>query len=130
MKYVSPNSNYGPSKKDFKCPKKFLCTFTSTHPHTLSHSHTSHLHTQAPSRENLRIREDGVGGVFVENLSEHIVRNTAEIMSLLHEGARLRTTATTKMNKVRQREGWGGGGELIHAYYVGGTMISNYMYNI
>ncbi len=56
---------------------------------------------QAPSRDNLRIREDGVGGVFVENLSEHVVRiNTAGIMSLLKEGARLRTTATTKMNKV------------------------------
>ena len=56
---------------------------------------------QAPSRDNLRIREDGVGGVFVENLSEHVVRNTAGIMSLLKEGARLRTTATTKMNKVK-----------------------------
>ncbi len=42
-----------------------------------------------------------MGGVFVENLSEHVVRNTAGIMSLLREGARLRTTATTKMNKVK-----------------------------
>lgn len=55
---------------------------------------------QDPSRDNLRIREDGVGGVFVEGLSEHIVRNTGEIMQLLREGAHLRTTASTRMNKV------------------------------
>ena len=55
---------------------------------------------QDPSRDNLKIREDGVGGVFVEGLSEHVVRNTGEIMALLREGAHLRTTASTKMNKV------------------------------
>lgn len=56
---------------------------------------------QEPSRENLRVREDGVGGVYIEGLSEHVVRNTGGIMSLLHEGKRLRTTGTTKMNKAR-----------------------------
>lgn len=55
---------------------------------------------QDPSRDNLRIREDGAGGVFVEGLSEHVVRSTEEIMQLLREGAHLRTTASTKMNKV------------------------------
>ena len=48
----------------------------------------------------MRIREDGAGGVFVEGLSEHVVRSTGEIMQLLREGAHLRTTASTKMNKV------------------------------
>ena len=48
----------------------------------------------------MRIREDGVGGVFIENLSEHVVRNTDKILALLIEGTRLRTTAATKMNKV------------------------------
>ena len=48
----------------------------------------------------MRIREDGVGGVFIENLSEHVVRNTDKILALLKEGTRLRTTAATKMNKV------------------------------
>ena len=48
----------------------------------------------------MRIREDGVGGVFIEGLSEHVVRNTGGIMSLLREGTRLRTTAMTKMNKA------------------------------
>ena len=51
-------------------------------------------------RENLKIREDGVGGVYVESLSEHVVRNTDGVMSLLREGAQLRTTASTRMNKV------------------------------
>lgn len=44
-----------------------------------------------------------MGGVFIETLSEHVVRNTAGIMSLLHEGARLRTTGSTKMNKVLEQ---------------------------
>ena len=55
---------------------------------------------QDPSRENLKIREDGLGGVYVEGLSEHVVRNTDGVISLLRKGAHLRTTATTKMNKV------------------------------
>ena len=42
-----------------------------------------------------------MGGVYIENLSEHVVRNTNEILSLLHDGARLRTTGSTKMNIVR-----------------------------
>ena len=59
-------------------------------------------HLQDPSRENLRIREDGAGGVFVEGLSERVVRNTEGIMKLLRDGAHLRTTASTKMNKVHR----------------------------
>lgn len=55
---------------------------------------------QDPRKESLKIREDGVGGVYVDNLSEHVVRNTAEVMRLLQIGAQLRVTAMTKMNKV------------------------------
>ena len=55
---------------------------------------------QEPSRENLKIREDGVGGVFVDSLSEHVVQNTAQLMELIQNGSRLRTTSATKMNKV------------------------------
>ena len=55
---------------------------------------------QDPRRDNLKIREDGTGGVFVEALSEHVVRNTDEVMKLIQDGARLRTTSMTKMNKV------------------------------
>ena len=43
-----------------------------------------------------------MGGVYIETLSEHVVRNTDGIMSLLHKGAGLRTTASTRMNKVSE----------------------------
>lgn len=55
------------------------------------------------SRDNLRVREDGVGGVFVEGLSERVVRNTDEIIALLNEGSQLRSTAVTRMNKESSR---------------------------
>lgn len=55
---------------------------------------------QDPSRENLRLREDGSGGVYVEGLSEHVVRSTSEIKRHLREGSHARTTAETRMNKV------------------------------
>ncbi len=61
---------------------------------------SSPLPSQDPSRENLRIREDGVGGVFVEGLSEQVVRNTGEILARLTEGSQLRTTAATKSNRA------------------------------
>lgn len=57
---------------------------------------------QEPNKENLRIREDGTGGVCVEGQSEHVVRNTEDILQFLRRGAHLRTTASTKMNKVLQ----------------------------
>jgi kinesin family protein 3/17 len=56
-----------------------------------------------PSRDNLRIREDGVGGVYVDGLSEHVVRSTEEILKLIHNGALLRKTAATKMNVESSR---------------------------
>ena len=55
---------------------------------------------QDPRRENLKIREDGSGGVFVDLLSEHVVCDTEEVMKLIQEGARLRATSKTRMNKV------------------------------
>ena len=36
----------------------------------------------------------------MEGLSEHVVRSTEEIKSLMKKGSYLRTTAATKMNKV------------------------------
>ena len=57
-------------------------------------------HPKEPSRENLKIREDGCGGVFVETLSEHVVRDAEEIMALIKRGTRLRATNVTRMNKV------------------------------
>jgi kinesin family protein 3/17 len=58
---------------------------------------------QDPHRENLKIREDGSGGVFVDHLSEHVVCDTEEVMKLIQDGAQLRTTSKTRMNKESSR---------------------------
>lgn len=52
----------------------------------------------------MRIRGDGGGGVYVEGLSEHVVRTTDEIYKLMHQGAHMRTTAETKLNKVSRMD--------------------------
>ena len=39
-------------------------------------------------------REDGNGGVYVNELSEHIVRSPAEVAVLLKLGSQMRTTGT------------------------------------
>eukprot|EP00743_Colponemidia_sp_Colp-15_P008644 GILK01009407.1.p1 GENE.GILK01009407.1~~GILK01009407.1.p1 ORF type:complete len:1148 (+),score=247.81 GILK01009407.1:126-3569(+) len=56
-----------------------------------------------PERTNLNIREDKRKGVFVEGLSEWVVRSPAEIYSLIQRGAMARATASTKMNDVSSR---------------------------
>uniref|UniRef100_A0A1X7UXS9 Kinesin motor domain-containing protein n=1 Tax=Amphimedon queenslandica TaxID=400682 RepID=A0A1X7UXS9_AMPQE len=56
-----------------------------------------------PLQDNLRIREDGVGGVYVEGLSEHVVRSTRELKKLIQDGASLRKTASTRMNVESSR---------------------------
>ena len=40
------------------------------------------------------------GGVFVEDLSEHIVRSKSDVYALLQAGKQQRTTNSTKMNRV------------------------------
>eukprot|EP01041_Mallomonas_annulata_P005220 gene5220-10449_t len=54
-------------------------------------------------RVNLLIREDKKRGVFVEGLSEWVVRSPAEIYGLMERGAQLRATGETKMNEVSSR---------------------------
>lgn len=56
-----------------------------------------------PERRHLQIRESKDNGVFVENLSEWVVRGLDEIYALLKKGAALRTTAPTKINDVSSR---------------------------
>jgi hypothetical protein len=51
--------------------------------------------------DQLRVRESGEGRVFVENLSEHIVKNKESILQHLQAGKAQRTTNSTKMNRVR-----------------------------
>lgn len=57
----------------------------------------------ADSRDNLRIRESGDGSVYVEDLSEHVVRNPRDVYRLLQHGKTQRATNSTKFNKASSR---------------------------
>lgn len=52
---------------------------------------------------SLNIREDKKKGVFVEGLSEWVVRTPHDIYNLMKDGMRNRATAATKMNDVSSR---------------------------
>jgi len=56
-----------------------------------------------PERSNLLIREDKKKGVYVEGLSEWVVRSPAEIYGLMERGGATRATASTKMNEISSR---------------------------
>ena len=54
-------------------------------------------------RTNLLIREDKKKGVYVEGLSEWVVRSPAEIYGLMERGGAIRATGETKMNEMSSR---------------------------
>lgn len=56
-----------------------------------------------PERSNLLIREDKKKGVFVEGLSEWVVRSPAEIYGLMERGGAMRATGSTRMNELSSR---------------------------
>ncbi len=56
-----------------------------------------------PERSNLTIREDKKRGVYVEGLSEWVVRSPAEIYGLMERGGQVRATGETKMNEFSSR---------------------------
>lgn len=56
-----------------------------------------------PERTNLIIREDKKRGVYVEGLSEWVVRSPAEIYGLMERGGAMRATGSTKMNEISSR---------------------------
>ena len=56
-----------------------------------------------PERSNLAIREDKKRGVFVEGLSEWVVRSPAEIYGLMERGGAVRATGSTKLNEISSR---------------------------
>ena len=56
-----------------------------------------------PERANLNIREDKKRGVFVEGLSEWVVRTPDEIYGLMERGAAQSTTGSTRMNELSSR---------------------------
>lgn len=52
---------------------------------------------------SLQIREDKKKGIFVEGLSEWVVKSPHDIYNLMKDGMRNRATAATKMNDVSSR---------------------------
>jgi hypothetical protein len=50
-----------------------------------------------PERSNLNIREDKKRGVYVDGLSEWVVRSPAEIYGLMERGGAVRATGETKV---------------------------------
>mmetsp|Transcript_4076 Transcript_4076/g.15328 ORF Transcript_4076/g.15328 Transcript_4076/m.15328 type:complete len:868 (-) Transcript_4076:107-2710(-) len=56
-----------------------------------------------PERSHLKIRQDKKRGVFVENLSEWVVRSPTEIYGLLARGAQVRVEGSTRMNDKSSR---------------------------
>jgi len=56
-----------------------------------------------PERQNLSIREDKRKGIYVEGLSEWIVRTPQEIYDLMKLGGAMRATGSTKMNEMSSR---------------------------
>ncbi|KAG1674732.1 hypothetical protein FOA52_013567 [Chlamydomonas sp. UWO 241] len=56
-----------------------------------------------PERTNLTIREDRRRGVFVEGLSEWVVRSPGEVYLLMQRGQAMRATGATKLNDVSSR---------------------------
>jgi hypothetical protein len=56
-----------------------------------------------PDRVNLQIREDKKRGVYVEGLSEWVVRTPDEIYGLMDRGAAQRATGSTRMNELSSR---------------------------
>lgn len=56
-----------------------------------------------PERTGLTIREDRRRGVYVEGLSEWVVRSPQEVHQLMRQGSEQRATGATKMNEVSSR---------------------------
>src|SRR3989338_8235155 len=56
-----------------------------------------------PVRNNLIIREGGKKGVFVENLSEFVVKTPQDIYTLMERGAQIRATGSTRLNELSSR---------------------------
>eukprot|EP00050_Salpingoeca_kvevrii_P005168 m.272751 g.272751 ORF g.272751 m.272751 type:complete len:1251 (+) comp11088_c0_seq1:32-3784(+) len=52
---------------------------------------------------DLRIRESGDGGIFVEDLSEHVVREPEDVYELLKLGKQQRISNSTRMNRESSR---------------------------
>ena len=53
--------------------------------------------------QSLTIREDSKRGVYVEGLSEWVVRSPSDVYDLMARGSRARTTGSTRLNELSSR---------------------------
>merc|ERR1711879_31463 len=56
-----------------------------------------------PNRTNLQIRESKRRGLYVEGLSEWVVKSPQEIFGLIKKGQNERATSWTKLNEISSR---------------------------
>lgn len=56
-----------------------------------------------PENKNLMIREDKKRGVYVEGLSEWVVRTPSDVYDLMQRGENARMTGATRLNEVSSR---------------------------
>ncbi|XP_046851279.1 kinesin-like protein KIN-UA [Xenia sp. Carnegie-2017] len=61
------------------------------------------LNNSTPSKVDLTIREHPQKGIYVENLSEYVVRGPEEVRSLMQLGKKRLVFAETKMNRTSSR---------------------------
>ena len=56
-----------------------------------------------PENKNLTVREDSKRGVFVEGLSEWVVRNPSDVYDLMSRGSEARMKGATRLNELSSR---------------------------
>jgi hypothetical protein len=61
------------------------------------------LNANDPNATKLRMREDSHDGVYVEGLTEHIIKSPQDIIDLLRRGSSARVSASTNMNQSSSR---------------------------
>uniref|UniRef100_A0A7S0HXP6 Kinesin-like protein n=1 Tax=Hanusia phi TaxID=3032 RepID=A0A7S0HXP6_9CRYP len=57
----------------------------------------------SPEKDNLKIREDKAGGIYVEGATSHYITTEMEVQQALEAGASSRATAETLMNQASSR---------------------------
>eukprot|EP00286_Rhodomonas_abbreviata_P022339 CAMPEP_0181297716 /NCGR_PEP_ID=MMETSP1101-20121128/5394_1 /TAXON_ID=46948 /ORGANISM="Rhodomonas abbreviata, Strain Caron Lab Isolate" /LENGTH=396 /DNA_ID=CAMNT_0023402683 /DNA_START=162 /DNA_END=1348 /DNA_ORIENTATION=- len=57
----------------------------------------------SPDKDNLKVREDRTGGIYVEGATSHYITTELEVQQLLELGASSRATAETFMNQASSR---------------------------
>lgn len=89
---ASPGSSASPTPARFLVRASYLQIYNETISDLLR-----------PERTNLAIREDAKRGVFVEGLSEWVVRSPAEVHALMARGRAVRATGATRLNEASSR---------------------------